>query len=105
MVLCCCSIVRHVIFELLFTEIASTVIVDDLGTGILEAGSEYMVLLTASVNQTIAAEVALQVNTAIPPSGTGDGFWSRTLFATVTINIIILKIGQVNLCIQLYANK
>ena len=74
-------------FELLFTGIAGTIILEVLGTGILEAGSGSMVLLTTSVNQTIVKVVALQVNTATPPSGTGDGFWSRTSLATATKKI------------------
>ena len=77
---------------LLFTEIAGTVILDDLGTGILEAGSDSMVLLTAMVVQIIPKEVALQVNKATPPSGTGDGFWSRKSLATATrIEIITVQ--------------
>ena len=58
-------------------------------------------MLTTSVNQTIAAEVALQVNTATPPSGTGDGFWSRTLLATATKN----NINKLSKSVQLDANK
>ena len=93
MILSCTSSARHVILVLLFTGIAGTVILEVLGTGILEAGSDSMVLLTASVNQIIATVVALQVNTASPPSGTGDGFWSRKSFATAT-KIAIIRTVQ-----------
>ena len=63
-------------------------------------------MLTTSVNQTIAAEVALQVNTATPPSGTGDGFWSRTLLATATKNNINKNnINKLSKSVQLDANK
>ena len=74
---------------LLLGGIAGTVILEVLGTGMLVAGSDSMVLLTASLNKIIAAVVALQVNTATPPSGTGDGFWSRTSLATATTIAVI----------------
>ena len=73
---------------LLFSEIAGTVIAALLGTGIVEEGScGPMVLLTALVDQNNAKEIALQVNMASSPIGTGDGFWSRTSLATAANKI------------------
>ena len=79
------TITSHVMIVLLFSETAGTSNRDNLCLCPGEPGSSITVLFTAVTIQNIDLPYALQVNSATPPSGTGEGFSSATLLDVTTI--------------------